>query len=801
MGRDSVLFKHLTQVDFEEIRQKGTPAAKEVIDRVAEAGLEYFLGGPHVLYKDAVKEFFNTATISDDKITATVCGTEIELTEESVAESLRLPTAGQDATADIEIKTFEAVCQILSATKEPIKVSEGTKVNWAKAVFHNLMDMVKPDSVRSWGYAVPLGKIFLHHNLKIGPGVIIPSRSLIRAKQFLEMKKPAPGSTGGRKKTAGKKAAPAKEKVESKGKEKIIFSEPPQPTEEEESASTSERTGSEKTDDEEQSGQSPDNASTGANPETTEGGEEGGEEGGAEGSKEISNEEEEEDEEAEADRIALKLLKGTEQRAEKIGEIYLEWHEHRFGKRYRDILPGYTDEECLQRLKEVEDVVMDLTKSDTIEEVLHRTYLLRPRAQLRKLTIRIRKITARFEEVASEDTLTPLVLERLEKARGELIQEIDRLEAKYGQREIPHYTAPQIDRSPAHSPTPPRENPATDDTDERTDAPLTGQSPQKQPEVSEPGVTKEWVESRIQEFEDSTVTLLEEKFQRTVSSALQFANTTRQLLIRTEDRFSEIDEDQQEEAVLRSKHLMRTIILEDTTSEIKENFARLERETDERLTEVTKDLVGITLDRVSDLEKKNEGLEAELKALTAQVAELLNVKMNADAGAVEADARAAKKVQDALDDEARKEKEPPQHPEEEEAERIRRVGAKFPGFAKTVAAQAAKDAERLERERRRLEGFAADNKKKKAASSVSVPTKRKREPSKKVQIADLLNEVTETIIESIPQQATQVEEEDEEHLQPRSTRQRVTESANRPQPVKKKRNKKFMTSYDFSDSE
>ncbi|XP_047312587.1 uncharacterized protein LOC124915881 [Impatiens glandulifera] len=241
-------------VDFEEIRQKGTSAAKEVIDRVAEAGLEYFLGGPHVLYKDAVTEFFNTATIHDNKITATVCGTEIKLTEASVTKSLRLPTAGQDATTDIEIKTFEAACQILSATKEPIKVS-GSK------------STLKPE------------------------------------------KQPTPGSKGGRKKKADKKATPAKEKAESKGKEKIVFSELPPPTEEEESASGSERSESEKTDDErsgneeEHSGQSPDNAGPDANPETTEGGEEAGEGNG--------DEEEEEDEEAEADRIALKLLKVT----------------------------------------------------------------------------------------------------------------------------------------------------------------------------------------------------------------------------------------------------------------------------------------------------------------------------------------------------------------------------------------------------------------------------------------------------------------------------------------------------------
>ncbi|XP_047309840.1 calponin homology domain-containing protein DDB_G0272472-like [Impatiens glandulifera] len=590
---------------------------------------------------------------------------------------------------------------------------------------NSLKQLEKCTGTSSWGKSI------------VNPFYSARRISLNTAAYQLKGKQPAPGSTGGRKKATGKKAAPAKEKAESKGKDKVIFSEPPQPTEEEESASPSERTDSEKTDDErsaneeEHSGQSPDNAGPDANPETTEGGEEAGEEGG----NERGNEEEKEDEEAQADRVALKLLKGTKKRAEMIEELYLERDEHRFGKRYRQILPGYKDVECLQRLKRVEDVVMDLIKSDTIEEVLHRTYLLKPRAQLRKLTIRIRKITAKFEEVGSEYTLTPLVLERLEKAKGDLIQEIDRLEAMYSQREIPVYTAPRIDTSPDHCPTPPRANSAIEESDERADPPLTGQSPLTQPEVSESDFTKEWVESRFQEFENSEVFPLKEKFQRTVCSALKFAKTTRHLLERIEDRFSEIDEDQREEAVLRSKHLKRTVILEDTTSEIKENFARLERETDQRLTEVAGDL------------------------------------MNADAVAVEADAQAAKKVQDELAAEARKEKE-------------------------KAAAQAAKDAARLERERRRLEGFADDNKKKKAASSVSVPTKRKREPSKKVQIADLLNEVTETVIESIPQQATQVEEEDEEHLQPRSTRQRVSEPASRPQPAKKKWN-----IYDFSDSE
>ncbi|XP_047339954.1 uncharacterized protein LOC124943500 [Impatiens glandulifera] len=267
MGRASALFRHLSQVDFEEIRLKGTSEAKEVLDRVVKTGLEYFLGSPHVIYKDAVEEFFKTATISNDKITATVCGSEIELTEASVAESLRLPTTGQDATADIEQKTFEPACQILSATKEPIKVS-GSK------------QMLKPEYIPICG----------------------------------------------RKKKADKKAAPAKAKAESKGKEKVTFSEPPQQTEDEESASFSERTDTEKTEDErsvnedEYSAQSPNDAGPNTNPETTEGGEEGDEEDGDEG----GDKKKEEAEEAEADRISRKLLQGVKKRAKSIEELYLE---------------------------------------------------------------------------------------------------------------------------------------------------------------------------------------------------------------------------------------------------------------------------------------------------------------------------------------------------------------------------------------------------------------------------------------------------------------------------------------------
>ncbi|XP_047326566.1 uncharacterized abhydrolase domain-containing protein DDB_G0269086-like [Impatiens glandulifera] len=634
----------MTQVDFEEIRQKGTPAAKGVIDRVTEAGLEYFLGGPHVLYREAVEEFFKTATLSGDKITATVSGTEFELTEESVTESLRLPTDGQDAASDLELTTFEAACQILSATKEPLKVS-GNKATLRPEKVNKIQTLPREEAAGPRLHRWP--KEDIHQ--EISPGK-------------------------------------RKDRKQGQGEDSIL--EPPSQTrDEEESASTSERTDSEKTDDErpndeEHSGTSPDNTGTGANPENAEASEEG------------SEEEEEEDDQKKADFIARRILKDVELRAEAVGELYREWHENRFDRLYKHMLPGLIDEECFRRLKEIEETVMSLTNAETIHEALGRTSIIRPRARLQKLTVRIRKLKERYVEGTPEANLQLLVLEKLETVRGELAEEIDRLEAVVGQRGKQHSLASETD----HGATPPRADPVINETDERTETPLVGKLETEQHGVSEPGVTKENLNA--------------------------------------------------------------------------------------------------------SLEDRNNKLQDDLKALTSQVDELIKAKMNADIAVVEANARAAKEVQDALDEEARREKEPPQLTEEERAERERRTVAKYPGLAKSVAAQAAADAERLNNERQRLEDFATAHKKKKTtAPSYSVPAKQKRKPSKKAQVAGLLDGITDTVIESQPDQATRTEDEDEEHLVERSTRQRVSESASQPQPFKRKRTKDMMASFNFSDSE
>ncbi|XP_047312512.1 uncharacterized protein LOC124915797 [Impatiens glandulifera] len=105
----------------------------------------------------------------------------------------------------------------------------------------------------------------------------------------------------------------------------------------------------------------------------------------------------------------------------------------------------------------------------------------------------------------------------------------------------------------------------------------------------------------------------------------------------------------------------------------------------------------------------------------------------------------------------------------------------------------------------------------KAASSSPVPAKRKRKtPSRKVQIAGMLERITETIIETQPNPSMHTEDELEENLEPCSTGQRVSNavpistggqpqaegSSSRPdQPDEEEPTDAMMKDFIFSESE
>ncbi|XP_047339949.1 uncharacterized protein CG45076-like [Impatiens glandulifera] len=388
------------------------------------------------------------------------------------------------------------------------------------------------------------------------------------------------------------------------------------------------------------------------------------------------------------------------------------------------------------------------------------------------------------------------------------------------EREKPHSPVPETSNGQNRSETPPLADPVINETEERTGTPLDEQLETEQPRTSEPGITEERVKILIQEFADSTVHPLETKVKKALRRTLMLAENTRDNLVKAEDRITKVEVDYRDDTILRNEHLQQTKALEDKTSGIKEDLDRLERETEQGFTEVEEDLGW----RVTDLENKNasledrnDKLEADLKALTEQVNELIKAKVNADIAVEEANARAAKEVQDALDEEARIAKEPPRLSEEEITAREQHLAANNPALARSIAAQAVEDAGRLNNERQRLEEFTTTHKKKKAASSSSVPAKRKRKTSKKAQVVGLLERITETVIDTEPNpDPPQSEDEEEEHLARRSTRQRILQevpistvgqpqaegSSSRPdQPKKKIPTKDMMDGFRFSDSE
>ncbi|XP_047314060.1 actin cytoskeleton-regulatory complex protein PAN1-like [Impatiens glandulifera] len=174
----------------------------------------------------------------------------------------------------------------------------------------------------------------------------------------------------------------------------------------------------------------------------------------------------------------------------------------------------------------------------------------------------------------------------------------------------------------------------------------------------------------------------------------------------------------------------------------------------------------------ASLEKRNEKLEADLKAVTEQVNELMKAKLAADTAVEEANARAAKDIQDALDEETRKAKEAPRLSEADLDERARNIAARNPELAKIMAAKQVKEANRLKAQQDTYHNYETAHEK--AASSSSVPATRKRKtPSRNVQVTEMLERITDTNIETPPNPALQTEDEIEENLEPRSTRQRV----------------------------
>ncbi|XP_047312506.1 uncharacterized protein LOC124915790 [Impatiens glandulifera] len=452
----------------------------------------------------------------------------------------------------------------------------------------------------------------------------------------------------------------------------------------------------------------------------------------------------------------------------------------RCNKFFKHVLSDLTTGQRFEGILEIEEDVIKLTNATDPSEALDRHAIVEPRARLQKLTEHMRKLIERYIPGTPKASLQLLVLDILAVEKEEFIDEVERLEAVRNTTQSPTL---ETGDGQNRGDTSPLADPVINETDERTETPFTGPLKTDQPGDSEPAVTEERVKSLIQEFANTKVRPWKRKIKKAAVQTIKLAETTRDDLVKADARITEIEVNYRDDTVLYDAHLKRTVDLEDTTSKLVDDLKRFQEKTDQRLTKVDEDLgrssteVGSTLDRVTDLEKKNasleernDKLEADLKAVTEQVTELINVKLNADKAVEEANAQAAKELQDALDDQNRTEKEAPRS-DANFNDRLRLLMPKDPELVKSIAAREAKEAEQLNNEKQRLVEYAKAHKKTKATPSSSVPATRKRKtPSRKVQVNEMLERITETIIKTPPNPALQTEDEIEENIEPRSTR-------------------------------
>ncbi|XP_047306240.1 M protein, serotype 5-like [Impatiens glandulifera] len=442
---------------------------------------------------------------------------------------------------------------------------------------------------------------------------------------------------------------------------------------------------------------------------------------------------------------------------------------------------------------EIEEDVISLTKATDPNEALDRHAIVEPRARLQKLAKHIRKLTERYIPGTPKSQLQLLVLDLLAVKKGEFIDEVARLEAVREQQDTTHSpTLENVDGQNPGDKSPPADQ-TIDITDDRTEPPLTDNIESDQPGDSEPAITEEKVITIINEFANTMVRPWKKKIKKTAVEALKLAETTRDDLGKANERITSVETNYGEANVLYGAHLKRIIALEDMTPKlvddlksVSQRVVELERsqeKTEQRLTKVDEDLgrsgtqTDSTLDRVIGLEEKNaileeqnDKLEADLKEVTEHVNELINAKFSADKAIEEANAQAAKKLQDALDEQNRTQKETPQS-DANLNERLRILTTKNPELAKSIAAREAKEAKRFNAEKQMFDEYAKAHKKTQAAPSSSAPATRKRKvSSKKAQVAEMLERITETVVDPPHNPALQTEDDFEEDLEPQPTR-------------------------------
>ncbi|XP_047335507.1 coiled-coil domain-containing protein 110-like [Impatiens glandulifera] len=441
----------------------------------------------------------------------------------------------------------------------------------------------------------------------------------------------------------------------------------------------------------------------------------------------------------------------------------------------------------------MEEEVLSLTKATDVTTSIEQNSIVQPHARLQRLTEHIQRLQEKYNPETPNSQLQLLVIELLTVKEREITEEVARLEMQVVHLEKSNSSKSEDvgGQNPTDEelPTPPPDQ-TINITEVRTSTPSNDQRGSFQTGNSEPAVMEERVKTLIEEFVNDAVQPWKKKIKETAAKVVEIAETIRDDLGEAVKRITSVETNYGNTDQLYGSHLERTKDLEAITpklvtdlASVSKTVAEMERsqeKTDQRLTKVEEDLAqsssqaGSTFDRViileeknTTLEEKNAKLEADLKEVTEQVAELITAKLVADKAIEEANTLAAQQLQDALDKQTQTQKEAAAA-DANIAGHMQNLAVNAPAIVKSIAAQEAEDAKQLKAQQETYNNFAKAHKRSQAVVSSSVPVTRKRKAaSKKAQLTGLLDRITETIIDPPPTNpAMQTEDDFEEELEP-----------------------------------
>ncbi|XP_047339914.1 uncharacterized protein LOC124943458 [Impatiens glandulifera] len=431
-------------------------------------------------------------------------------------------------------------------------------------------------------------------------------------------------------------------------------------------------------------------------------------------------------------------------------EVFYQWVRYRHRILYKNMLLDLTVSQKFEKLVEMEEEVISLTKTQDVTTALRRNRMVEPHARLQRLIEHIQRLQEKHIPGTPDSSLELLVLNLLVVKERDLTEEIARLEA-----EPDHQETSNLSRSPP------------EDVGVRKSTPLTDQRASVQTGDSEPDITEERVKAVIEEFVNDAVQPWKKKIKETADKAIEMAETTKDDLNKAVDRITSVETNYGNTDQLYDGHIDRTKALEDITSKLVTDLAsvsqmvammeRSQETTDQRLTKVDEDLARSAAQTGSTLER---------------VAKLIAAKLATDKALEEANALAAQKLQDALDEQTRIQKETAAT-DANIAGHLQNIENSAPAIAASITTQQAKDATRLKVQQETYNKFAKAHKKSKAVASPSVPITRKRKAAeKRAEIATLLGRVTDTVVEPQFNPALQADDDFEEELDPQFRRQK-----------------------------